>query len=69
MFERFTQDAREVVVGAQEEATRLHSDRIGTEHLLLGLLDQDSPTADVLARHGLTKESTVAELWDLSGVV
>ena len=45
MFERFTEDARQVVVQAQEEARRLHSRHIGTEHLLLGLLDQDSPTA------------------------
>ncbi len=60
MFERFTEEARQVVVRAQEEARRLHSHHIGTEHLLLGLLDQDSPTAAVLTRHGLTRESTVA---------
>jgi ATP-dependent Clp protease ATP-binding subunit ClpA len=58
MFERFTRDARDVVVGAQEEATRLHSARIGTEHLLLALLDRTgSPTSAVLARHGLTHDA------------
>ena len=63
MFERFTEDARQVVVQAQEEARRLHHDHIGTEHVLLGLLDQHgSPTAAVLARHGLTRESTVAAI-------
>src|SRR5829696_1008991 len=67
MFERFTEDARQVVVRAQEEARRLHSDHIGTEHLLLGLLDQDSPTAAVLARHGLTRESTVAAVRAFTG--
>ncbi|SFL01091.1 Clp protease N-terminal domain-containing protein [Geodermatophilus ruber] len=61
MFERFTQDARQVVVGAQEEAARLHHGHIGTEHLLLGLLERlGTPTAAVLARHGLTHDA-VAE--------
>ena len=60
MFERFTEEARQVVVSSQDEARQLHHNFIGTEHLLLGLLDQDSPTAAVLTRHGLTRESTVA---------
>jgi ATP-dependent Clp protease ATP-binding subunit ClpA len=60
MFERFTQDAREVVVEAQEEATRLHSGRIGTEHLLLALLGRRTPSSAVLARYGLTRDA-VAE--------
>ena len=60
MFERFAQEARQVVVQAQDEARQLRHHYIGTEHLLLALLDQEgSPTAAVLARHGLTKESTV----------
>ena len=67
MFERFTEDARQVVVRAQEEARRLRSHHIGTEHLLLGLLDQDSPTAAVLARHGLTRESTVTAIRAFTG--
>jgi excisionase family DNA binding protein len=37
-FDRFTQRARRVLVLAQEEAVRLSHDRIGTEHLLLGLI-------------------------------
>jgi ATP-dependent Clp protease ATP-binding subunit ClpA len=60
MFERFTADARQTVVGAQEEARRLHAGRIGTEHLLLALLAQpDSTSAAVLARHGLTHDAVV----------
>ena len=57
MFERFTREARETVVGAQWEARRLHHGRIGTEHLLLALLGQDTPSTAVLARHGLTHDS------------
>ena len=37
MFERFTRAARDVAVSAQEEAAELGHDRIGTEHLLLGV--------------------------------
>ena len=38
MFERFSGQARQVVVLAQEEARDLDHNYIGTEHLLLGLL-------------------------------
>jgi ATP-dependent Clp protease ATP-binding subunit ClpA len=57
MFERFTQDAREVVVRAQEEARHLHHGFVGTEHVLLGLVGGSTPTAAVLARRGLTPEA------------
>jgi ATP-dependent Clp protease ATP-binding subunit ClpC len=40
MFERFTDRARRVVVLAQEEARQLNHNYIGTEHLLLGLLNE-----------------------------
>ena len=40
MFERFSSEAREAVTSAQAEARRLHHNYIGTEHLLLGLMDQ-----------------------------
>jgi ATP-dependent Clp protease ATP-binding subunit ClpA len=60
MFERFTTAARRTVVGAQDEARRLHQNRVGTEHLLLALLAQEGSTsASVLARHGLTHDSVV----------
>jgi ATP-dependent Clp protease ATP-binding subunit ClpA len=41
MFERFTQSARAVVVGAQGEARQLRHEYIGTEHILLALLEVD----------------------------
>ncbi len=53
MFERFTSEARETVVLAQDEARVLRHDRVGTEHLLLALLRLDTPTTAVLRRHGL----------------
>jgi ATP-dependent Clp protease ATP-binding subunit ClpA len=57
MFERFTPEARAAVIGAQDEARQLHHGCIGTEHLLLALLAQDTPSAAVLVRHGLTHDS------------
>ena len=45
MFERFTDRARRVVVLAQEEATLLNHDYIGTEHLLLGLIHEGEGVA------------------------
>jgi ATP-dependent Clp protease ATP-binding subunit ClpA len=40
MFERFTDRARRVVVLAQEEARLLNHNYIGTEHILLGLIQE-----------------------------
>jgi uncharacterized protein (TIGR03435 family) len=53
----FSASCRRVLQYAAEEADRLSSDGIGTEHLLLGLLREErSPAADVLAARGLTIE-------------
>jgi ATP-dependent Clp protease ATP-binding subunit ClpC len=40
MFERFTDRARRVVALAQEEARMLNHNYIGTEHILLALIDE-----------------------------
>jgi ATP-dependent Clp protease ATP-binding subunit ClpA len=62
MFERFTTQAREVVVGARRRAGELGHDHIGTEHLLLGLLDADSGvTADLLRDAGVDADAVRAE--------
>ncbi|WP_433797630.1 ATP-dependent Clp protease ATP-binding subunit [Actinoplanes sp. CA-252034] len=45
MFERFTDRARRVVVLAQEEARMLDHNHIGTEHLLLGLVQEGEGVA------------------------
>lgn len=58
MFERFTSTAREVVLRAQEEARSLRDGRIGTEHLLLALLDKRATTAyPVLRDLGVAPEA------------
>jgi ATP-dependent Clp protease ATP-binding subunit ClpC len=57
MFERFTDDARGVVVAAQTEARNLKHGRIGTEHVLLGLFDAPGGVAKTaLSQLGVTAE-------------
>jgi ATP-dependent Clp protease ATP-binding subunit ClpA len=54
MFERFTDQARAVVVQAQEESRGLGHGYIGTEHLLLALLDPSAgATAGLLTDAGV----------------
>jgi len=54
-FERFTKRARRALQLAQEEARRLNRNVIGTEHLLLGLLREESGVASrVLRNMGVT---------------
>jgi ATP-dependent Clp protease ATP-binding subunit ClpC len=45
MFQRFTDRARRVVVLAQHEARTLDHGYIGTEHILLGLIDEGQGVA------------------------
>jgi ATP-dependent Clp protease ATP-binding subunit ClpC len=57
VFARFTEEARQVVVHAQEETLTLRHSKIDTEHLLLGLLRvEGSIAARVLAERGVTVE-------------
>ena len=67
-FEKFTMNARQVVVAAQEEARGLNHNYIGTEHILLGLLDSpDSTAAKVLHQLGLTKDTAYADVVAMVG--
>jgi hypothetical protein len=57
VFERFTEQARQVVVLAQDEARGLRHNYIGTEHILLGLLREE----DGLAARALDSLDITAE--------
>jgi ATP-dependent Clp protease ATP-binding subunit ClpC len=68
MFQRFTDDARRVVVLAQEEARGLGHDYIGTEHLLLGLVrDEDGVGGQALEACGVTLDQVRRDVLDLIG--
>jgi len=61
MFERFTDQARRVVVQAQEEARLLGHNYIGTEHILLGLLgEHEGPAAQALSSLGISLDLDAA---------
>jgi ATP-dependent Clp protease ATP-binding subunit ClpA len=68
MFERFTEQARHVVLSARDQARELGHRHAGTEHLLLGLLDPDAGTpATLLAEAGLTSDGVRAQIRRLVG--
>ena len=63
MFERFTERARQVVVLAQDEASALKHNYIGTEHILLGLLrEEEGLAARVLESLDVTVEEVRAQV-------
>ncbi|MFE3544037.1 Clp protease N-terminal domain-containing protein [Nocardia sp. NPDC059177] len=63
MFEKFSKHARVAVVVAQEDAKELGAQRIGPEHLLLGVLANAEPgLAAVLTARGITTEDVRATL-------
>ena len=62
MFERFSPSARQVLVVAQEEARMLGHKTVGTEHVLLGLLQGEGIAARVLADRGVTAGAVEREV-------
>ena len=68
MFERFTDRARRVVVLAQEEARMLDHNYIGTEHLLLAIIDEgEGSAARALTALGVSLAATRQEVEDIIG--
>ncbi len=68
MFERFNTQARQSVVHAQEEAQRLNQHYIGTEHLLLGVLDVDgSVAAEALAALSVSPDDVRRDVEAITG--
>ncbi len=68
MFQRFTDRARRVVVLAQHEARTLDHDYIGTEHILLGLIDEGRGVATTaLTSMGISLEEMRQAVQDSIG--
>jgi hypothetical protein len=69
VFERFTEQARQVVVLAQEEARTFKHEHIGTEHLLLGVLRaRDGVGVQMLRSLDITVERVRGEVVRIVGV-
>ena len=62
MFERFTRDARAVVISTQDLCHGLGTDEVRPVHLLLALTEEGSGARDPLAAHGLTEDAVSAAL-------
>jgi ATP-dependent Clp protease ATP-binding subunit ClpA len=68
MFRRFSPQAREVIISAQQEARALHHGYIGTEHLLLGLLrDRDGVAGRALHVLGISPQAAREQVLDIIG--
>jgi hypothetical protein len=68
MFERFTDKARRVVVLAQEEARHLNHNYIGTEHILLGLIQEgEGVAAKALTTLDISLEAVRGEVTQIVG--
>jgi ATP-dependent Clp protease ATP-binding subunit ClpB len=61
-------DLQKALDAAQSEANKLKDDYVSTEHLLLGLLDEASPSLKkIFAAHGLKREAVLKALAELRG--
>lgn len=67
MFERFTDRARRAMALANQEAQRLGHDHIGTEHLLFGLVREESGLAAVVLREFRVQPAAVRQKIDDMG--
>lgn len=68
MFERFTDRARRVIVLAQQEARDLNHNYIGTEHILLGLIQEgEGVAAKALESMGINLDDVRREVEEIIG--
>jgi ATP-dependent Clp protease ATP-binding subunit ClpC len=68
MSERYTNHAQQAMVVAQEQALRLGHDHVGTEHILLGLLEEsEGAAAKVLDLNGVGFESVLQKVEENTG--
>jgi ATP-dependent Clp protease ATP-binding subunit ClpC len=68
MFERFTDQARRVLALAQDEARAHNCHRVGTEHLLLGLIQEHEGIAlAALSSLGISPEMVRRQVAEITG--
>ena len=68
-FEKFTDKARKVLVLAQDEARALHQPYVGTEHILLGLIqEKDGLAAQALDRLGVAYDAVVKGIREVASI-
>jgi ATP-dependent Clp protease ATP-binding subunit ClpA len=68
MFGRFTDEARRVLALAQQEARTLNHNRIGTEHILLGLVqEREGIAAEALESLGISLDAIRQQVGKITG--
>ncbi|MFZ7133008.1 MAG: ATP-dependent Clp protease ATP-binding subunit [Eubacteriales bacterium] len=68
MFGRFTEKAQKVLMLSQEEAKKMNHNYIGSEHLLLGLIEEGEGVASVALKNlGVQYGDVKSEIEDLVG--
>ena len=68
MFEYFTENALNAIIAAQKEARRLGRNHVGTEHILLGIMSDNSDIArKILLNKGLTLDKIKLEVENITG--
>lgn len=65
-FDQFTQEAKDVIVTAQEEAHTLRHNYVGVEHLLLGLCADDI-AGPILSAAGASKDAILEQVREIVG--
>ncbi|MEL7371315.1 MAG: ATP-dependent chaperone ClpB, partial [Myxococcota bacterium] len=56
-----------VLEAAQRQASTMQDEYVSAEHLMLAIVEDRSPLADILTRHGCTKERLLEALKDVRG--
>jgi ATP-dependent Clp protease ATP-binding subunit ClpC len=70
MFGRFTDEARRVLALAQQEARALNHNRVGTEHILLGLVQEHEGIAtEALESLGISLDAIRQQVEKITGQV
>ena len=67
-YDSFTKGAQRVLVIAQEEARRMGHNYVGTEHILLGTVKEESSVSSLLEKLDATYERVCDEIEELVGM-
>ena len=67
-YDSFTKGAQRVLVIAQEEARRMGHNYVGTEHILLGTVKEESSVSSLLEKLAVTYERVCDEIEELVGM-
>ena len=67
MYSSFTEEAREILIGAKKEMLELKHPYVGSEHLLLSILKNSSDMSDKLKKHKITYDNFKKEIIKIIG--